>query len=344
MAGEASPTNEPVVRGGNSAWRICVAFSVAPLALFLISIEVLTAGGVDLGGLLADGAWGKYKVFSPAVKAHASVSFFGYAIYVFAHSLICLGAISYFLSRFALVKRFATNVLSCVFFGMAVALVVVLVSANDTAFQGYMIQPLSVVLTATNSSVPLASWNDSQTSFLLIALVFPTSLGIFAVVMASGSFHGALFLEPRQSKENRTRRLEVLAEAMRHDLIALSFVLVSSVMTARAFFSIPAKFFDPDNKGLAAFYTELSQTLSTGAGILFSATLIAAFLPGFLTILSNSDDQGSGKTTLSDFWSRLATNTSWVSERFKGIWQSLAALIAPAISAPMLDLLSGFFG
>ncbi len=344
MAGEAGPTNEPLVQGGLPAWVICVAFSVVPLALFLICIEMFTAGGVDVSGLLGDAAWEKNKAFSPAVKAHASVSFFGYAIYIFAHSLISLGAIVYFLSRFASVKRFAMKVLICVLFGMVVTLVVILVSANQSAFQGYMVQPLSVVLTATSAAVPLASWNDSQTGFLLIALVFPTSLGIFAVLMATGSFHGALFFEPRQSGENRTRRLEVLAETMRHDLIALSIVLVSSVMTARAFFSIPAKFFDPANIGLVAFYTELSQTLSTGAGLLFSATLIAAFLPGFLTILSVSDDQASSKTTLSDFWTRLAANTSWVSERFKGIWQSVAALIAPAISAPMLDLLSGFFG
>jgi hypothetical protein len=334
----------PLIPGGHVAWVVCLAFAAFPLMLFLVVLEVFTNARVSLDGLLAMHDAATKTIFSPAAPAYADVSLFSFAIYLFVHTIICLAAIGYFIVRFSAVQQFWSKIAASVLFAAIVAIGVALAAATSSAFRAYMVEPLIAVLSAANTPVPFESLSSGPDGFLVAALLYPTSLGIVAVLMASGSFHAALFFKPHSTEKDPDSRLREHADTLRHDLVALSIVLVSSVMTARAYFAIPGKLFDPSNKTAVEFYKELSQSLSTGAGLLFSATLIAAFLPGFLSLISTDDGEGLDRYSFQDIWTRIASRSTWLSDQFKGMWQSIAALIAPAVSAPFLDLLAGFFG
>jgi len=74
--------------------------------------------------------------------------------------------------------------------------------------------------------------------------------------------------------------------------------------------------------------------------LLFSATLVAAFAPGFVAlIILSGDDSESGKQ-MSVIWSDLTSGVGRMLPRYKGMWKSIVALIAPALAAPLMDLLA----
>ena len=210
-----------------------------------------------------------------------------------------------------------------------------------------MIEPLSIILTKVEVPLPVFPMfdaNDSVDTFLAMSLIAPTSLGIIVVVLATCSFHSALFFSRSRWAERHRNALESAATILRHDLIALSIVLVSSVITARAYFTIAAGVFASADHVAAAFYGDLAKTLSTGSGLLFSATLFAAFAPGVIALTAVPGDGSKPKSRRSHILSGLAFRPGPLSERFKGIWQPITAFVAPAVSAPLLDLLSGFVG
>jgi len=229
--------------GGGAAWFVCVAFAVVPLALFLVSIETFTAGNVPTDRLLSPEAWDGTEIFSPAVKAYASVSFFGYSIYIFAHVLACFVVGAYFLSRLSVTESYGATLLLILLIAAFVVAAVFRITTADTAFRGYMIDPLSAVLTMADVQLPKLVAKSGVDAFLILALLVPTGLGIVVVILATSSFHAALFFRRSARDESRQDAIDALAANVRHDLIALSIVLVSSVITSRAYFTMPAELF-----------------------------------------------------------------------------------------------------
>jgi len=340
MDNQSKPAGKSILPGGVPAWLLCVLFSVVPLALFLLSIETFTPGGVITEGLFSREPWNGKEVFLPAVKAYGSVSFFAYSIYVFAHVLVCIAAGLYFLSR--LLESGASRIKFLLFLVVIVFVIAVVfsVTTGNTAFRGYMIDPLSDILTAADVALPKLVAMSGADAFLTLALLVPTSLGIFVVLLATSSFHATLFFPRSTQDENRQDVIGALASVLRQDLIALSIVLVSSVMTSRAYFNIPTKYFLTSGNGAANFYEALAQALSVSTGLLFSATLVATFAPGFVALIAIADGDSGPRQQLSTLWSGLASNLGRELQRFKGIWQSIVALIAPALVAPLMDVLS----
>ena len=181
-------------------------------------------------------------------------------------------------------------------------------------------------------------------AFLSMALIVPTSMGIVVVVLATCSFHAGLFFGVRAGADAGQQTRDGMSTVLRHDFIALSAVLVSSVITARAYFNIPADMFSSDEHAAAIFYRELAQSLSAASGLLFSATLVAAFAPGFVALTTIPDSNAGDGRGFPKILSGFIFKPGAISHRLSGLWQAVLAFIAPAMSAPLLDLLSGFFG
>ena len=211
MSGQSELAENCLLPGGNSAWLACVVFAVVPLGLFLISIETFTAGRVITDGLFSQEAWNGTEIFSPAVKAYASVSFFGYSVYVFAHVLICFAVGLYFLSRLSESHAYRANLLLCLATAALVVVAVFGITTGNTAFRGYMIDPLSAVLTMADVQLPKLVARSGVDAFLTMALLVPTGLGIIIVLLASSSFHAALFCRRSAQGQNRQDTIDALA-------------------------------------------------------------------------------------------------------------------------------------
>ena len=127
-------------------------------------------------------------------------------------------------------------------------------------------------------------------------------------------------------------------------MIALSFVLVSSALTAHMFFRLPTAFFTSakgaEKSVISAYYTELSSALSLGSGLLFSATLIAAFGPGYFRLMSERHkdaNPSSPVSTAETFFESIKIATEGITK----IWKFVAAVVAPVLASPIFDLLNG---
>ncbi len=344
MGDEAGPTGNALVKGGLAVWLLCVTFAVLPLVLFLAIAEVFTAGSVAADALLSAETWENEAVFSPAVKGYASIFFFEYGVHVFVHVLACLVVGLYFLSRLTAQAACGPKVVLSLAFAALVSLAVVAVIRGDTAFSGYMIEPLSAILALTDAPLPAFAANGEAAAYLTLALLFPTTLGIFVVNLASGSFHALLFSPRLETEDKPAATISGLSKILHRDLVALSLVLVSSVITARAFFTLPAHFFVSPEHGAAKFYGQLAQSLSTGAGLLFSATLLATFAPGFVALMGLSDEASGPGAQATVLWSRLALNLGRVSKNLKAVWRPIIAMIAPALASPLMDLFAKLAG
>ena len=102
------------------------------------------------------------------MKAYASVSFFGYSVYVFAHVLICFAVGLYFLSRLSESHAYRANLLLCLATAALVVVAVFGITTGNTAFRGYMIDPLSAVLARGVKRATMAP--DSQKKFHPVGL------------------------------------------------------------------------------------------------------------------------------------------------------------------------------
>lgn len=346
-AGMGDRTESPqggIVSGGWPGWLASVAFAVLPLALFLAGIEVFTAGGVSTAGLVLKDGSEDAPILSPLATGYGDISYFKYSVYVFVHILICLVVGLHFLSRLSVSKRRGPALVIGLVFAAIVIAAAFVATGTETAFRGFMVAPFSDMLIKAGARLPAFAMGGEIHDFLTLALVTPTSVGILVVVLATCSFHAAIFFGRSRPAESRQDALNGLATLLRRDMVALSIVLVSSVLTARAYFAIPAAIFSSDDGDASKFYLELARTLSTGSGLLFSATLFAAFAPGFFALAAMSAKDSEPGKGPSAIWPGLALELGSATQRFKSSWQPLMAFVAPAVSAPLFDLLSGFIG
>lgn len=342
---ESSDTESPdgLLLGGARVWFFCVLFAVLPLVVFLASLELFTSGSLEIAKVFAINE-GDDEIFSPFAKGYGSISVFKYSVYVFFHFVVCLFVGFHFLSRTFPIRSRIRVILFGILYSSIVIISVVIVTANDFAFRGYMIEPLLRILKEVAMPLPRLIDAFGINTFLLMALVVPTSMGIIVVVLATCSFHASLFFGFRAGADTGQQTRDSMSTILRHDFIALSAVLVSSVVTARAYFNIPANMFSTDEHFAAVFYRELAQSLSAASGLLFSATLVAAFAPGFVALTTIPDSGSKGEGGFRKILSGFIFRPSAISHRLSGLWQTTLAFIAPAMSAPLLDLLSGFFG
>lgn len=333
-----------MVSGGWPGWLASVAFAVVPLVLFLAGLEIFTAGNVSTDGLVLKGGPEDAPILSALATGYGDISYFKYAVYVFVHILICLVVGLHFLSRLSVTNRRGPALLVGLIFGAIVIAAVSVATATDTAFRGFMVAPFSDMLIKADAQAPAIAMGGEIHEFLTLALVTPTSIGILVVVLATCSFHAAIFFGGPRQVESRQDVLNGLATMLRRDMVALSIVLVSSVLTARAYFAIPEAIFSSDDGEAAKFYLELARTLSTGSGLLFSATLFAAFAPGFFALAAMSAKDSEPGRGPSAIWPGLALDLGSATQRMKSSWQPVLAFVAPAVSAPLFNLLSGFLG
>jgi len=316
-------------------WIACILFSAIPLLLFFLCLDFFTSNTIPKINVSdpKNIEINKPKIFSSIAGANGSISLFNYAITVFFHVLVCVGVGFFFLMRFSSIHEKIRKLFVCFLFFAFVTVILCLQVNTNSPFKAYMIDPIVSVM--DHIKVPQPSYfNEKTGAFLKAALIVPTSLGVLVVILASGAFHARVLTENHDNNLNDSMSL------FRQDLIALSLVLVSSALTAHVFFNIPQTLFASNEHVVSKYYESLSSALSSGSGILFSATLIAAFAPGYFILMtmprSGTVANQKDKNVLVNLFDNFKETTAGL----KKIWKSVIALLAPVIVSPIFDLVN----
>jgi len=336
------PTSKTQYGSQTIIWLLCVIFCAFPLLVFLVCLNIFASTGITSDKILNPINFEGTLIFSTNAGEIGAISLFNYAMANFIHFLICFSVGLYFLSRFKPSPDRWIKIIICLIFFTLVVAVIYLKISTHTTFRGYMLEPFLAVLENNAVSISNIFSQNGNEQFLKAILLIPTSIGIFVVILASGSFHSRLFSGRLQNKNNKEANFTESMMQLRQDITALSIVLVSSAVTSNVFFSLPKDLFLDQSNEAAKYYDALSNTLSTGSGILFSATLIAAFAPGTMMLIGSTNIEGRTVFHFSQMWSNFTINLKRTSAGLKKIWRSLLTLLAPAIASPLMNFLGGF--
>lgn len=323
-------------------WALCVMFASLPLLIFLGCLEL-----VPRNGLLQDSAlkiaFEEQGFYSPFAGSLFSIGLIGFAVYNFIHICVCLGTGVFFIAHLYSFQKFAANITFCIIFSAVVGLSVYLVTSHETAFRAVMLNPLEVsifatkdVLVSIHNTARAFSSNEQVKNLLVIGLLIPTSLGIIVVVLATASAHARIFFTSKQETENDNQDIERLMMSLRLDIYVLSAVLVSAVLTARAYFSL-SLWLLKEKTEIYSLYSDILHTASFASGLLFSITLAAAFAPYFFLVMREKSGM-SGQQSMSSTSREENSGESHTSQvNFREILQPIIALVAPAIVTPVIE-------
>ncbi|MEL7217902.1 MAG: hypothetical protein AAGK01_05670 [Pseudomonadota bacterium] len=335
-------TAQPIRYPGRITWLACVLFATVPLGLFLLLLQMQTPGLFAMPMDSSPESALAAETLHPNAVSVLSASLFDYSVLTFIHSLICILAAGFFIVRMIRSGSTTTNAVLCAVFSAILIGALIAVVSGPTAFKGYMIDPiLNVVQAISMPTSDSARFAIDQQSFTTL-LVFPTALGIIAVFLASGSFHARICFPPDLPEHERASTPEALLKSIQPDLIVLSVLLVSSTVTARSFLHLTDGLIAGEYEAISAQMSAVAESLSTASGMLFSATLVAAFLPGCLIVISGLRSKEGTPLLIDSVLSDIAEKSGFLSERFRRILQTLLAIVAPAFAAPVAEFLKGF--
>jgi len=332
-----SRPSAPMANGGLPAWGFCMIAAAIPLAAFLVAIETLTTGGMIFDFAGTSDVWGDTR-WAPDAAHRITIALFDYASLIFAHGLLSAGLAIYFMAKLRRYRYPVERWAICWAASLAVILLVFTACREDMAFRGFLIDPLVEVW----SDVQRAPMRDAEARIWLEALLLlPVAMGIVVVVLGTAAFHAGIFL-PLRTRSGRpaAATVEEVSVDLRYGLIALSLVLVSSVITARGYLALVRGIGREKDGVLNGFLDTMTHALATGSGLLFSATLVAAFTPGVVVIaLLRAKDVGDDDEDSGDLLTGLLANLGKTAGGLRGAIQSLTALAAPAMVAPVMDIL-----
>lgn len=283
-------------------WVCAVLAAGIPLVLFTSILSLFGAGDRELLGLTASEEFGP-AILKPFPPARLGVVTLEYGWWVFAHVLLCIAVAAYFATLLAghaerqsreLLPRLAT--LAVIIAGIVGVLAYMVFTVDrsgptiDAAFANLVVTPFYYFLTAAGLGDQFAGHGGDPWLYLSLGAIGPTAFGILCVTFASGVFHQDVQNRKPFGTEGWEQDYAACLRHLKTYAAVLSLILVSSTLTARAYFHIvpkllaaPAK--DAPDPGIYKIYSDFAGEISTASGLLFTMTLIAAFAPGLIVLL-----------------------------------------------------------
>ncbi len=325
-------------------WAVCVCLSVAPLLLFLLVFWSFAIGDPALDAVLPESkSPGALFVAYPA--EHLRIGVLGYASYVFVHLLLCSGACFYYLQSLralpagpAADRRFQVGF--AVLFALGVCLAIVVLTVTESVFADLVVVPFRHLSARTGVDDIFSPPAGTAAGFLYLAILLPTIFGTVTVVFASAAFHQVVFLRRGPAAATDAAPVKTAIPVLRVKMTVLSLILVSSVVTARAYFHLFPALLLPEAKAEHQLYAELASTLSMACGLLYTATLVMAFAPGAAVLVARfllperGELSDSLQTSFEEFWKSSGF------DQLKSILQAVLTLAAPALASPLLEILT----
>ena len=308
--------------------------------LLLPVLPVLVAVGVV--------EWVGVPEISPAISGSKQMLAFqdaagrlAFAAAVVAHTLICLAAILYFavqIARFAGPRRAAVGLAVA---GLALATVAAMVALAfvepHLAIYRYTFYQIADLLAGSPVAGDLLG-DGTTLSVLAVCVLYPSALGIVAVLAAAGAGVAATSQLGDLRDQAGHARLVARVHVLLHCFYALSAVLVTSTLAAALFFRLPLHALHKA-EATAGLHTALSSYLA-GLGTFWAAvytlTLVAAFsAPAgriYLHLQTVASGDGAGLTVAA--WLREKGLTFSLAENIK----NALVLIAPLLVGPLGDV------
>jgi|GEM_PF-2141010 len=337
-------------------WALCVGFAVLPLVLFLIVLWVFSGSDPRVETVLSSVKPVPKALFAYA-GARVGVVVLNYGTYVFAHTILCLGVIAYFVAVMRNRARTAGVGLRFQFgfaavYAAVVCLAVILMTTNQpfpglasvSVFSGLFVEPLRDLLQTLKMDNAFARYPGGIVTFLYLSLLVPTLLGVVAVVAGTAAFHHIVLSRPRRDSPDWQESFVDCVTVLKRQLTLLSLILISAVLTSRAYVNFMPSLVDPKQGEAHAIYVELASALSFSSGILFTATLFAAFAPGVvLLVMDVAGIQLEGKEHgLHAVLERLKINNP--SSQIAAVTRVVLTLVAPALAGPVMNILTTAVG
>ena len=308
--------------------------------LLLPVLPVLVALGVV--------EWVGVPEISAAVAGTADILAFqdaagrlAFAAAVVVHTIVCIAAILYFavqIARFAGPRRKAVALAVA---GLSLATVATMVALAfvepHLAIYRYTFYQIAELLAGSPVAGNLLG-DGGSLSLLAVCVLYPSALGIVAVLAAAGAGVAATAelgdLRDQAGHARLVQRVHVLL----HCFYALSAVLVTSTLAAALFFRLPLHALHKED-ATEGLHTALSSYLS-GLGTFWAAvytlTLFAAFAAPaariYLHLQSVASGDGTGMTVAD--WLRQKGLTFSLAENIK----NALVLIAPLLVGPLGDV------
>ena len=344
---------------GRPSWRIYerlqwagqVVFAALPLALFLSIIWVFMGSDQQLRsvGKAIEAPSDELVTYVTYATTRVGVVVMDYSIHVYVHLIVSLVATCYFVMVMRNHARARSLAVKFEFgFAMLFALAVGAIVVNMTigqplltfssVFSDLYICPFQELfhLLELKDELPGHSWGPL--TFFHVSVLMPTFFGLVAVVFCTAAFHHVVC--SRRPMETNAGQDDIVqcVTTMKRQLTFLSLVLVTSVLTSRAYAYMLPSLLDPNETAHKA-YSDLASTLSFAGSMLFTATLFAAFAPGVVSLLTELAHLSSGDKLggLKAIMERL--NVSKPAGQFVGILRVVLTLAAPALADPVMDVL-----
>ncbi len=289
-----------------ATWTLCVLAAALPLAAFVLVLSVFSAGDQHLQNVIASKSFGD-SILLPFPSSRLSIVSLEYGGWVFAHIVLCIAVASYFGTLFFAhaspaangpTPRAATLLLyAASLIGTLAALTLSADRGGEVVlapFADLIIAPFYYFLRAAGLSGQFSGFGQDPWIFLSVAVLIPTAFGILCVVAASGLFHHDVLNRRAAGEAGWEEDFAKCLLALKTYTGILSLILVSSTLTARAFFHlVPSLIAPPGAKpaptdAIYIAYKDFAAVLSTATGVLFTMTLLASFAPGLILLLRDA--------------------------------------------------------
>ncbi len=332
-------------------WAACVAFAAVPMVLYVSMTAIFGAGDRQLKNVLADDGFTTLTLVSFPDSKLGSLAF-TFSIYSFVHVALCLSIAVYFIVM--LLKHGARRPggallpLFLLLASIAVLFAVLGIGAGlwpapgaDKASAGFnmVIQPYLEFFGKFSAIFPFDRFDKDPLGFLALCVFLPPAFGIGCVILASGAFNMMVETRQRKGEDGWAQDFAASVNALQMQVALMSLVLVSSTLTARAYFQIVPSLISPQHADYYSAYAELSSNLATGAGIMFTLVLLATFAPGAIRLASELYDLKLASTN--DAFDTLLNelNLADLSAKLSGLLRGFIAVAAPALAAPVMDVI-----
>jgi hypothetical protein len=262
-----------------------------------------------------------------------------FAAAVVVHTIVCIAAILYFavqIARFAGPRRTAVALTVA---GLSLATVATMVALAlimpPLAIYNYTFYQIADLLAGSPVAGNLLG---DGLSVLAVCVLYPSALGIVAVLAATGAGVAATAdlgdLRDQAGHARLIKRVHVLL----HCFYVLSTVLVTSTLAAALFFRLPLHALHKveETKGLHTALSSYLSGLGTFWAAVYTLTLFAAFAAPAARIYLHLQSVASGdgaSMTVAD-WLRQKGLTFSLAENIK----NALVLIAPLLVGPLGDV------
>lgn len=327
-------------RGGKVSWLLCVCFSVIPLLIFLATLEIITTYH-SFGDIVLLDEFSQANINVKLNASHFKLSLFNYSIFIFLHVCVCTTIGWFFVRKLKMLDSFVFSFILCLVFSATVIWLVYFVTYEQTAFKTYMVDPVIKILTVSGIAADNGLSQSQLVDYISLCLLFPTGLGIIVVVFATGTSHAMVFFKMKEKNIQVEQDFDFLVTSFRTDMTLLSVILVSAVVTAKMFFTIPSHLLLYASAE-SEFYKNLVFSVSTGSGLLFTLTLIAAFLPKLIFLIYVQKDTTDLRLKIQKIFRESSNGQGQGEVKARSFIQPIMAILAPTLVNPFMELFFNF--